>query len=1308
MVGKRIKVYWPLDEAWYEGSVQNFNGSKHEVLYDDGEVEWLNLGKEAFRILSDKQKGGQKRKKAVILSDDEEEEAGKASSGGESDYKAEEESDADSDIDLEDEAEAEENSEDEDDVEPSGSKRKRPSGARKSASGKTSKEKPSSTATPAVTGKGKGKDASRTPLTPLTAPGSNPTTPVTTPATGLQSARSTTPQSGARSAMYSAFDITPASDAKSGPVEDVELIQGLHPSTALSGEGARFLARMSSRFPFLHPNKIMDDKKRRPDDPDYNPRTLCIPTNWFRDAKVSDGQQQWWTFKAQNFDSVLLFKMGKFYEMFEMDAYVGVDVLGLSFMKGEQPHAGFPESAYSQMAEALARAGHRVVVIEQTETPDQLRLRNEERKRNKQKAESVVRREKVAVLSKGTLMDAQMVAAKPDAAYVMAVAELPMCTLMEEDEEQPTTTTTTTAANKHHVTRIGLCVVDVAAAQVLVGEFNDDEIRSQLRTQLTALQPVELVLPSEPLTATTQRVLKAGLREPRINTLHGSAGEWSVEKTIKKLQFAQYFGDATGGGAFDCGASWPTALAALAAQPYENAAALAALGGMVAFLQDALLDRAVLPLGRIEALSITQQQQQQACVDGESSGPQSMLLNGAALENLELMENGLGGTAGTLLAVLDHCCTPFGRRRLKQWLCRPLYRAADITARQDAVQDLIGPAAECGGQARKKLQGVSDLERALARLHASTIEGAVGREAAHVVLYEDAARRKVKGLVAAIDDLQAVVGAVQELSGALPECGSALLQQLLAQHTTITNTRASPEGETVREEVVVGWEAVEKAVSELANATDWKEAANTGRVVPAEGIDEAYDAAKRQVSRVQADLKAYLADFKKTLGGGGAVKDVAYITLGKDTYVLEVPDCLEKKVPRDFDLVGHRKGFKRYSHMDLKEQVKSLEEAQEAAEQALGHILQALIHKFVANKALWMWAVACVAELDALMSLAAHCLNSAVAMCRPQFVEPKLGQTPLFVARQLCHPAGIAGRDGSFVPNNINLGGESPSFLVLTGPNMGGKSTLLRQVCLAVVLAQVGAWVPAAALQLTPVDAVFVRMGAKDHIMTGQSTFFVELSETGAMLSRATPRSLVALDELGRGTATLDGAAIAAAVLDHMSHEIGCRGLFATHYHHLSHTHAHDPKVAIMHMACAVDGEEEDVEMVEGAEGHQPPATSGAATVTFLYQLRGGSCPKSYGTNVARLAGLPASVVARAAQISQEKETKGHAADSLAARQQRAAEHMQTDALQLEASKAAALAAALESCRGCALGECTLDQLQVAWQQVKQAAHNQE
>ncbi|KAG2424293.1 hypothetical protein HXX76_014671 [Chlamydomonas incerta] len=1055
-------------------------------------------------------------------------------------------------------------------------------------------------------------------------------------------------------------------------------------AASMDGDAARFAERMASRFPFLHPDRIRDADKRRPDDPEYDPRTLHIPDTWFKDAKVSEAQQQWWNLKSANFDSVLLFKVGKFYEMFEMDSYVGVDVLGLAFMKGEQPHAGFPEVKYGDMAEGLARAGYRVVVVEQTETPDMLAKRNEERKKRGLKACGVVDRQKVAVLSRGTLVDAAMVSSRPDAAYVLAVYE------MEEPAPAPASAGGEGGAAPAGV-RIGLCAVDCASGQVLLGEFVDDDVRSCLRTQLTALQPQELVLPAAPLSSVTQTVLRNGLRNPQRNLLKGKRGEWSADKTYRMLRDREYFtaGAAaaeSGAGAYgseedpwagpgadgavataaatdgadamdvdaaaaaaaagdgatgqppelDPSKRWPALLRRFVAEGVASRpAAMAALGGAIRFLTEALLDRAVLPLGRFEELPALVPSAAAATAagaegaegaDADGGLPAYMGLNGAALENLEILENGDGGSAGTLLSVLDHCTTPFGRRRLRQWLCRPLCRCADIALRQDAVAGLMeGGLAEAAGQARKLLAGVSDLERAITRLHASTVEGGSGRDAAHVVLYEDAAKRKVAALTGALKDLRSAHTALGKLRDALARSegggsGSVLLRRIVID-------RCRPQ-------------QVEAALKAIEGACDWKEAAQTGRAVPEQGVDEAYDAAMEGMEAAERRLQEHLKELRSRLN----CRELAYVSVNKDSHLLEVPEALANELGGEFHLCGNRKGYKRFTSNRLKELVGAREEAAEAKETALSSILARLVVKFVAHKALWVGLVEALADCDALMSLAAHAMAppDGGPMCRPCLVPPRRdssGPGAVFDAVALRHPAGVSGRNnGAFVPNDVRLGGSAaaaggeaaPPFILLSGPNMGGKSTLLRQTCLAAILAQVGAWVPAESLTLSPVDSLFVRMGARDSIMTGQSTFFIELAETAAMLARATPNSLVVLDELGRGTATLDGAAVAGAVLAHLAGAVGCRGLFATHYHHLSDEHAGDSRVAVMHMACAVEGAEEP----EAAPAGKAAEAQGGEEVTFLYRLTPGACPKSYGTNVARLAGLPPAVVTRAAEVS--------------------------------------------------------------------------
>ena len=221
------------------------------------------------------------------------------------------------------------------------------------------------------------------------------------------------------------------------------------------------------------------------DDPEYDPSTLQLPSSFpkLRDANgaqwtVSPGQTQWWRFKAQNFDSVLLFKMGKFYEMYEMDAHIGVRELGLMYMRGEQPHAGFPEKNYAKHAEQLARNGHRVVCIEQTETPAQLA---ERKKRDKTCKDTVVRREMVQVLTQGTMVDTGMLNSSPDAAYV--------CCVVDGGEE------------KDGGGWIGLCAADCGTGRFLVGAWRDDDGASCLRTALAEIRPVEILTPPSGLAA---------------------------------------------------------------------------------------------------------------------------------------------------------------------------------------------------------------------------------------------------------------------------------------------------------------------------------------------------------------------------------------------------------------------------------------------------------------------------------------------------------------------------------------------------------------------------------------------------------------------------------------------------------------------------------------------------------------------------------------------------------------------------------------------------------------------------------------
>ena len=270
----------------------------------------------------------------------------------------------------------------------------------------------------------------------------------------------------------------------------------------------------------------------------------------------------------------------------------------------------------------------------------------------------------------------------------------------------------------------------------------------------------------------------------------------------------------------------------------------------------------------------------------------------------------------------------------------------------------------------------------------------------------------------------------------------------------------------------------------------------------------------------------------------------------------------------------------------------------------------------------WGRVAAGLAQLDVLAAFAQFAATAAGPTCRPVLVDGGGAAANEMDLRDLWHPV-LGTLVDAVVPNDLRLGAARPASLLLTGPNMGGKTTLLRSVCLAALLAQCGCWVPCRSGRLHLVDTIFTRLGASDNIMAGESTFMVECREASAILRNATPRSLVVLDELGRGTSTFDGYAIAAATFAYLVREANCRLLFATHYHALANDLRAQLPVALGHMACLV---------------HTGTGGKDEETITFLYRLKAGVCPRSYGVSVARLAGVPETVLKCAAKRGAEHE----------------------------------------------------------------------
>ncbi|CAA6654394.1 unnamed protein product [Spirodela intermedia] len=849
----------------------------------------------------------------------------------------------------------------------------------------------------------------------------------------------------------------------------------------------RFGKRETEKFRFLGEGR-KDANKRRPGDASYDPKTLYLPPEFLK--SLTGGQRQWWEFKAKHMD-----KMGKFYELFEMDAHIGAKDLELQYMKGEQPHCGFPEKNFSTIWRNWVRKGYRVLVVEQTETPEQLELRRKEMGSK----DKVVKREICAVVSKGTLAEGELLSRHADASYLLSLTEK-SATL--EDRER---------------TVLGVCVVDVCTSTFMLGQFEDDSERQCLCSMLSELRPVEIIKPS-----------KRHTRCPLVNELVPSVEFWDSLKTVKEIQnMYQQCGHPPVSGSLDNDASddavnesssFPDVLSDFMNAGENGSYALSAFGGCLFYLRQCLLDESLIKCAKFESLPYSG-------VINMIQRPY-MILNASALENLEILENKNGGFSAS------------GKRLLKSWLARPLYDTKSIVERQDAVAYFKGAALGSALEFRKDLAKLPDMERLLARLF-STCE-ANGRNANKVILYEDASRKQLQEFVACLRGCEVMAKACSSLGSILEETKSNLLLYLLTPG----------------------------------------------------GVDADYDSACRTISDIESSLARYLKEQRKALGDAS----ITYATVGKELYLLQVPEDLGGRIPRDYELRSSKKGYFRYWTTKIKMWLAELSQAEAEKESKLKSILQVLIKRFSGYHRLWRQLVSATAELDVLICLAIASDHYDGPTCRPT-IKPRLLRVTL-----------DASGTASFVPNDVRIGGDGhPSFILLTGPNMGGKSTLLRQICLASVLAQLGADVPAERFELSP--------------STGSSTFLTELTETASMLSSATRNSLVVLDELGRGTSTSDGQAIADSVLEYFVRSVRCRGLFSTHYHRLAVAYEDNPEVSLCHMSC-----------------HVGKGAGGIEEVTFLYKLKPGLCPKSYGVNVARLAGLPGSVLEKAAEKSREFE----------------------------------------------------------------------
>ncbi|MGH9872409.1 MAG: DNA mismatch repair protein MutS [Pyrinomonadaceae bacterium] len=532
-----------------------------------------------------------------------------------------------------------------------------------------------------------------------------------------------------------------------------------------------------------------------------------------------------------------------------------------------------------------------------------------------------------------------------------------------------------------------------------------------------------------------------------------------------------------------------------------------------------------------------------------------LVLDQVTVRNLELVES-LGGASGrTLLSVIDETVTSMGARLLRSWLLRPCVKQGEVEARLAAVQDLFSSQIS-RDKLRSLLKEVSDLERLIGRIS-----------------FGSATPRDLNAILRSLYQ----VPAVRENLAALP---SSLLQILSESADEVPEICA----------------LLVKAISDDPPA----------KISEGDTIRAGYSTELDELRSISRNAKQIIATLEATERTRSGISNLRIKFNNVFGYFIEVSKGNAARVPVEYERRQTLTNAERFTTPELRDWEKKVLGAEERIIHLEAELFNDVCRQVAAETKRIQATARALAALDALASL-------GETAARRRYVRPVIHNGDEIEIVQGRHPVIEVFNEDPFVPNSVYLNNSTDRLLIITGPNMGGKSTVLRQTAIISILAQMGSFVPAERARLPLLDRVWTRVGASDDLTRGRSTFMVEMTETAAILHSSTPRSLILLDEIGRGTATFDGLSIAWAVAEylHDSPEHAAKTLFATHYHELT----------------------ELAERLPGAQNYQITATEREGEVVFLHRLERGRASKSYGIQVARLAGLPPAVLANAREV---------------------------------------------------------------------------
>ncbi|RMZ82962.1 hypothetical protein DV737_g1773, partial [Chaetothyriales sp. CBS 132003] len=921
--------------------------------------------------------------------------------------------------------------------------------------------------------------------------------------------------------------------------------------------------------------------------------TTTAPTTPPRDAnfdlpqakrrKVSDeSAKQIIDIKSKHMDTLLVIEVGYKFRFFGEDARVAAKELNIMCIPGKYRYdedaseahldrfasASFPTHRLHVHVKRLVAAGYKVGVVRQLETAA---LKAVGDNRN-----APFVRKLTNLYTKGTYID--------DGEGLVADAATPPAQSPSTGILLCMTEVNVNGVGNDEKVHVGLVGVQTSTAEIIYDDFEDGFMRSDIETRFLHLAPCELLIVGQLSKATDKLVTH--LAGSKSNALQNKVRVERVPRPKTAAaeshnQVSNFYADRLKAASGDERAR--KILDKILALPEQVTVCLAAI---IRHLESYGLER---------VFDLTKYFQ-------PFSARSHMLINGNTLNSLEIYQNSTDhAVKGSLFWSLDRTITRFGSRLLRKWVGRPLLYTSAIEARLVAVEELLET--EKGDQ-------VDKLRRVLAKLR-TDLEKSLIR-----IYYGKCTRPELLTVLQALQYLGSEYAHIKDET--TTGFNSALIASALSSLPSILSEAVA---------------YLDKINLSAAKSNDkygfFREEHETDLI----------SGHKHGIAAVEHDLDSFRSVAAEKLGRKAGVD---YVSIQQNEYLIEVDNSSAaiKRVPASWVKICGTKKVSRFHPPEVSKLLRERDQHKESLAAACDTAYMELLADISTKYQLFRDCIQSLATLDCLLSLASVASQSGYS--RPTFSsDPQSTHIDIKGAR---HPMVEQLLLDSYVPNDISLSNAAvvdshatkpsppPRALLITGPNMGGKSSYVRSVALIAIMAQLGSFVPCESAHLGIFDAVFTRMGAFDNMMAGESTFMVELSETADIVKLATPRSLVVLDELGRGTSTHDGMAIAASVLDYLVRHTRCLTLFITHYQ------------ALARQADTFGrGELQNVHMRFTEEQETAAGAGGSASeekITFLYEVAAGVAHRSYGLNVARLANVPRGVVQLAKTKSAEMETQ--------------------------------------------------------------------